>query len=282
MVIVLGLFAALAYGLSDFIGGMVTRRVPVWQVAFLAQITGTLLAAAAVPLFSNQLTLTTGLWGVVAGIASGAANVAIYAGLGGGRMGVVAPLSGVGAAVIPVLAGVIGGERPSGTAWLGVGLALPAIWLVASGASLPVPSGGTLRGKHADVALGLLAGLGFGGQFAALGQIPMSAGVAPVAISQLTSVFVIAGGAALAGASVIPRAKGAAGGVIAGALAGVATLTFQLAAQSGELTVAGVLAALYPAVTVLLAWLVLRERIRVVQAFGLLLAATAVTLVSLG
>ncbi len=281
MVIVLGLFAALAYGLSDFIGGLVTRRVPVWQVAFLAQITGTLLALAAVPLFSNDLTVTTVLWGVVAGICSGAANVAIYAGLGGGRMGVVAPVSGVGAAVIPVLAGVLGGERPSSTAWLGVGLALPAIWLVASGASLPVPSE-TLRGKHADVALGLLAGLGFGGQFAALGQIPTSAGVAPVAISQLTSVFVIAGGAALAGASVIPRARGAAGGVIAGALAGVATLTFQLAAQSGDLTVAGVLAALYPAVTVLLAWLVLRERIRVVQAFGLVLAAAAVTLVSLG
>lgn len=281
MVIVLGLFAALAYGLSDFIGGMVTRRVPVWQVAFLAQITATLLAAAAVPLFANRLTVASVGWGVVAGIASGAANVAIYAGLGGGRMGVVAPLSGIGAAVVPVLAGVLGGERPSGAAWIGVALALPAIWLVASGASSLAP-GESLRGKHADVALGLLAGLGFGGQFAALGQIPMSAGVAPVAISQLTSVVVIAGWAALAGASVVPRARGAAGGVIAGALAGVATLTFLLAAQAGELTVAGVLAALYPAVTVLLAWLVLRERIRAVQAFGLLLAASAVTLVSVG
>lgn len=281
MVIVLGLFSALAYGLSDFIGGLVTRRVAVWQVAFLAQITATVLAAAAVPLFANRLTVATVGWGVVAGIASGAANVAIYAGLGGGRMGVVAPLSGVGAAVVPVLAGVVGGERPGGAAWLGVALALPAIWLVASGAPSAAPAEHH-RGRHADVALGLLAGLGFGGQFAALGQIPMSAGVAPVAISQLTSVVVIAGWAALAGSSVVPRARAAAGGVVAGALAGVATLTFQLAAQAGELTVAGLLAALYPAVTVLLAWLVLQERIRTLQAFGLLLAASAVTLVSVG
>jgi drug/metabolite transporter (DMT)-like permease len=281
VVIVLGLFAAVAYGLSDFIGGMVTRRVPVWQVAFLAQITATLLAAAAVPLFTNRLTVASVGWGVVAGVAAGAANVAIYAGLGGGRMGVVAPLSGIGAAVVPVLAGVVGGERPGGAAWLGVVLALPAIWLVASGASPPIPAEHH-RGRHADVALGLLAGLGFGGQFAALGQVPLSAGVAPVAISQLTSVVVIAVWAALAGASVVPRARGVAGGVVAGALAGVATLTFQLAAQAGELTVAGVLAALYPAVTVVLAWLVLQERIRGVQAFGLLLAASAITLVSVG
>jgi drug/metabolite transporter (DMT)-like permease len=280
VVIVLGLFAALAYGLSDFIGGMVTRRVPVWQVAFVAQVTATLLAVAAVPLFANRLSVAAVGWGVLAGIASGAANVAIYAGLAGGRMGVVAPLSGIGAAVVPVLAGVVGGERPGGMAWLGVLLALPAIWLVASGAS-PRPAE-TGRGRHADVALGLLAGLGFGTQFAALGQVPMTAGIAPVAISQLTSVVVIAGWAALAGASVVPRSRGAAGGVVAGALAGVATLTFQLAAQAGELTVAGVLAALYPAATVLLAWLVLQERIRGVQAFGLLLAACAVTLVSVG
>ena len=281
MVIVLGLFAALAYGLSDFIGGMVTRRVPVWQVAFLAQLTATILAVAAIPLFANRLTAATVAWGVLAGIASGAANVAIYAGLAGGRMGVVAPLSGIGAAVVPVLAGVVGGERPGNAAWVGVALALPAIWLVAAGASPTAPHD-RHRGRHADVALGVLAGLGFGGQFAALGQIPESSGVAPVAISQATSVILIAGWAALAGASVVPRAKGAAGGVVAGALAGVATLTFQLAAQAGELTVAGVLAALYPAVTVVLAWLVLQERIRVVQAFGLLLAASAVTLVSVG
>jgi drug/metabolite transporter (DMT)-like permease len=281
VVIVLGLFAALAYGLSDFIGGLVTRRVPVWQVALLAQITATLLAAAAVPLFSNRLTVTSVAWGVVAGIAAGAANVAIYAGLGGGRMGVVAPLSGIGAAVVPVLAGVLGGERPSSLAWMGVVLALPAIWLVAAGASTPAPTTGH-RGRHADVALGLLAGLGFGGQFAALGQIPVSAGVAPVAISGLTSVVVIAAAATLAGASVVPRARGAAGGAVAGALAGVATLTFLLAAQAGELTVAGVLTALYPAITVLLAWLVLGERIRPVQGFGLLLAAAAVVLVSVG
>lgn len=276
MVLFLSLCSAVAYGISDFVGGVLTRRASVWAVAATSQATAAVLTIGATA--TNVGDPRTGgmLWGALAGIGSGAGNVFIYRGLAGGRMAVVAPLSAIASAGLPVLVGLITGERPGVLPALGVLTAWPAIWLVSGG-------GSGLRGAgRADLFNGLLAGLGFGVQFSALGQVPRQAGLTPLAVSQVVSVVAIVLGAVALSAPWLPRDRFSRLGAVAGLLAGIATVCFQLAVQEGLLTIAGVVASLYPAVTVLLAALVLRERIGRAQGIGLVLAATAVAAIASG
>jgi drug/metabolite transporter (DMT)-like permease len=276
MVVILSLCAALAYGLSDFVGGLLTRRASAWAVAATSQAAATLLAFGLLITSAGKPGSAALLWGVLAGIGSGVGNVCIFRGLAVGRMAVVAPVSALAAAALPALVGLATGERPGALPVLGVMTALPAIWLVSAGGS--EVSGA----KRADVFNGLLAGLGFGVQFSALGQVPEEAGVLPLAVSQAASVVFIVMGAIAMSAPWVPRDRFSRLGVVAGLLAGTATICFQLAAQSGMLTIAAVLTSLYPAVTVLLAAMVLRERIGKTQGIGLALAVTAVALIASG
>lgn len=279
VVVLLALGSAVAYGLSDFIGGILARRSRVWPVAVVAQLAATAGCSVAALLYTGEPTTPDWVWGAVAGVGSGIGAVFLYRGLASGRMSVVAPLSAVAAALLPVAAGLISGERPSLVTWLGVVCAFPAIWLVSRAAD---PAPGDDRAHHAGVADGLLAGLGFGALFAALGQVEDGGGLGPLALAQATSVVAIIALATGLRQPWFPRYRGEAAASIAGLLGALATSLFLLATQSGLLTVAAVLSSLYPASTVLLAALVLHERIRRSQGFGLLLAGTAVALVAAG
>jgi drug/metabolite transporter (DMT)-like permease len=274
--LILSLCSAVAYGLSDFTGGILTRRASAWAVAATSQAAATLLALWLWIATEGEPDATDLLWGALAGIGSGAGNVLIYRGLAIGRMTVVAPLSAIAAATLPVLVGLTSGERPGRLPIFGVVAALPAIWLVSGGSS------GLSGAKRVDLINGLLAGLGFGLQFSALGQVPEQAGLAPLAISQAVSVVTIVMGAQALSAPWIPRDRFSRLGVVAGLFAGIATICFQFAAQGGMLTIAAVVTSLYPAVTVLLAALVLRERVGQAQGVGLVLAAIAVALIASG
>jgi drug/metabolite transporter (DMT)-like permease len=276
VVLLLALGAALAYGVSDFVAGVAARRVSAWAVAAASQAVAAAVIVAAALLHPGAPGAADLAWGALAGLGNGAGNVLLYRGLGAGRMAVVAPLSAVATAGLPVLVGIAAGERPGTLPVAGVLLALPAIWLV----SLAGP--GLRAATRRDLADGLAAGVGFGVQFAALGQVAARGGLAPLAVSQLVSVISILAGAAVAGAPWVPRAGGRAGAAAAGLLAGIATVWFQLAAQRGFLSVASVLTALYPAVTVVLAAIVLGEAIGRAQGAGLALAATAVLLIAAG
>src|SRR5262249_25642897 len=131
--IVLALGSALAYGAADFIAGWLSRRSHFAWVGLLSQITaatGTVLVAAVV---GGRLSGTSLAWGTLSGVGGGPGTLALYRGLGRGRMNVVAPLSGVLAAGLPAVLGIALGERPSLTAMLGLVLALPAVWLTARG-----------------------------------------------------------------------------------------------------------------------------------------------------
>jgi drug/metabolite transporter (DMT)-like permease len=276
VVLLLSLCSAVAYGLSDFVGGMLTRRASVFAVAATSQATAAALATGLLATGTGAPRAGVLLWGVLAGAGSGAGNVFIYRGLAAGRMAVVAPLSAIAAAGLPVLAGLAAGERPGALPALGVLIALPAIWLVSGGGS------GLHGAGRADVVNGLLAGLGFGVQFSALGQVPADAGLLPLALSQWVSVAAIVLGATALSAPWWPRDRFGRLGAVAGLLAGIATIAFQLAAQRGLLTIAGVVTSLYPAFTVLLAATVLRERIERAQGIGLAVAAVAVALIAGG
>jgi uncharacterized membrane protein len=277
--VVLAVFGAVAYGVSDFIGGFASRRTTVWPVALLACFGAFLSAVVLAVVLPGDPRQQDVVWGLLAGLGSGAGTAFLYRGLAGGRMGVVAPVSGVGATVIPVLIGVLGGERPAVLVWCGIVAALPGIWLVSreeSGALAdPVPgSSGLLDG--------VLAGVGFGVLFAALGQIPASAGYWPFAANQLTSVLSVTAACLLLGGNPVPRSAIQWWGLVSGVLAAAAGLGFLLATHHGLLSVSAVLVSLYPAFTVLLAALVLRERIHRVQGAGLVLCGMAVVLVAAG
>jgi drug/metabolite transporter (DMT)-like permease len=279
MVVVLALASALLYGLSDFVGGLVSRRVSAWPAAVVGQLSSTVCTAAAAVFLSGDPTPVHLAWGALAGVGAGTGTAFLYRGLASGRMGVVAPVSAVGAAIVPVVVGALGGERPGALMWLGIVLAIPAIWLIST-----VPTDPAVQ-ERASLAEGLvdgvLAGVGFGGLFAALGQVPDSAGLWPLALAQACSVLAVIGLALALRKPWVPRGPGVVWAASTGPLGAGATLTFLLATHHGFLTLAGVLASFYPAATVLLAVAVLGERVHRSQGIGLALAAVTVTLVSL-
>ena len=277
MAIVLSLLAAMAYGLSDFVGGVFSKRVTPWAVAFV----GALAGGAAVAVFSffdggDPQRADYG-WAVLAGIGNGFGTAFLYRGLSSGRMGVVAPVSGVGAALVPVVVGLATGERPGLIVWAGMLVALPAIWLVASE---PAPTEVTI--PRSGLVDGVLAGLGFGALFATLAQIPEEAGFLPLAFNQLVAAVVVAIVATVLGAAWVPREPAAYAGVLSGTLGAVATGLFLLATQSGFLTISAVITSLYPAFTVILAFSVLREHVHRAQGVGLAMCAVAIALVAGG
>jgi drug/metabolite transporter (DMT)-like permease len=280
--VVLALFGAVSYGVSDFVGGLASRRTTVWPVAVLScagAFVCALVLAVVVPGHPHTSDI---VWGLLAGIGSGAGTAFLYRGLAGGRMGVVAPVSGVGATVLPVLIGVSGGDRPSVLAWLGILVALPGIWLVSKEDRGPAGDTAWAATGSSGLLDGVAAGIGFGMLFAALGQIPASAGYWPFAANQLTSVLAVTIACFALGGDPVPRVGEQWWGLASGVLAAAAGLGFLLATHHGLLSVSAVLTALYPAFTVLLAAVVLREHVHRVQAAGLALCAVTVVLVAAG
>lgn len=279
--LVLALGSAALYGLSDFLGGLVSRRASPWEVSIVTQIAAIVSIGGAALLVPAEPTMADVGWGALAGIGTGVGTAFLYRGLSSGRMGVVAPLSAVGAALLPVVVGVATGDRPPLLTWIGIACAVPAIWLVSTSTDAP-PGRGVARRIDAGVVDGVLAGLGFGLMFSALGQVPDAAGLGPLAAAEVTSVAAIVAIAMPLGQAWLPRDPYAWWGIVVGALAAGASIAFLLATQAGMLAVAAVLASLYPVVTVLLAATVLRERIHGPQAIGLVLAIVAIALVAIG
>jgi drug/metabolite transporter (DMT)-like permease len=276
MAVLLSLLAAASYGLADFCGGLASKRSSAWGVAFVALLTGSLLVVSAGVVLDGDPTWADVWWAVLAGVGNGFGTAFLYRGLGSGRMGVVAPVSGVGAALIPVVVGVLLGERPAVLVWLGILLALPAIWLVARE---PSGSGPPALGGAMD---GALAGMGFGLLFVALAQVSEDAGLLPLAVNQVVAAPVIVAVATLLGQPWRPAAAAVPLGTLAGMLGAAATIAFLLATREGYLSIASVVTSLYPAFTVILAATVLREHVHRAQAAGLLLCAVAVSLVAAG
>ncbi len=290
LTVLLGLAAGLGYGLADFVGGLASRRVHYAVVSVIGTATAVVITFAALLALPGTPTAQALTWGTIAGLGGGFGGLMLYRGLGIGRMGVVAPLSALGTAVIPVIVGVALGDRPSVPAWAGIALALPAIWLVStSGEALPAassdsPSAGR-GGLEAGVVEGLLAGLGFALLLIGLSLGGDGVGLWPVAASQGSALVVM--GAAMLGALRLPanrtlprREAGLA--VSAGLFGGVGAIAYLLATQAGLLSVVAVITSLYPASTVLLSAVVLHERIHGRQLGGLALAVAAVVLIVLG
>ena len=247
-----------AIALGSLGGVLGARRVQMTQmpqmVALFNGVGGG--AAALVALLDpGSPTATDHAWAVVAGLGNGVGTGFLYRGLASGRMGVVAPVSAVGAALVPLAVGLASGERPSSLIWLGVAAALPGIWWVSrpAGDELAADAGTGPAHSASGTLDGVLAGLGFGTLFAGLAQVPDSAGLLPLALNQVVAAAVVAGLAAAVGGDWLPRSRPVAWGALAGLLGALATGLFLVASHGGYLSVVAVIASLYPAFTVLLA-----------------------------
>lgn len=284
MGVALAVASALGYGMSDFVAGMLSRRAAAIAVAAFAQLFATLTVVAVAPFFPAQGGSAAALaWGAISGIGSGLGTAFLYRGLGAGRMSVVAPVSAVGAAVLPVFVGVGLGERPSLVAGGGIAVAVPAIWLVSRSDDADPQSGPVRRiPVAAGVIDGLIAGGGFALLFVALDQVPAGTGLWPVAAGHVVSIGAVACLALPGRVALRLPARGLGGSAIVGGLGAAGTVLYMYATRGQLLAVVAVLASLYPAITIALARTVLRERISAGQVAGLAGAALAVSLITLG
>jgi drug/metabolite transporter (DMT)-like permease len=275
--IFLAISSALAYGTADFVGGVGSRRHSSWQVVLIGQAAGALVLFAAGLALAGSPTAPDFAWAVLAGVGSATGSIFLFRGLARGRMGLVAPISAVGAAALPILVGVALGERPSWLVWVGFLAAFPGIWLVSREATPDRPAEN--RGALVD---GAVAGAGFGILFIALAQISEHAGLLPLAANQLT-------GASLTLVVAIglkqdwrPQRTVVGWGTASGVLGALGTFAFMLATGSTSLGIAAVLASLYPAVTVMLAATILGERIVGGQRAGIGICTIAIAALALG
>lgn len=283
MATLLGLVAALTYGSADFVGGLASKRSSAGSVVVVSQLAGGVVLAAALLLLPPATLSARALWfGAAAGVTGGAGVLLLYRALAVGRMSVVAPVTAVEAATVPVAVGLLLGERPAALAVVGVVVALVAIVLVSS---VPQAAGDADRSATAPPgrpglvdALG--AGLAFGLFFVVFDQIPAAAGLWPLVVGRVVSMALVAALTLLTGQSLRPRVGTVRLIVGAGVLDMVANVLYLLATQRGLLSVVAVLVSLYPASTVVLARIVLRERLARPQIAGLGAAAAGVALIA--
>lgn len=275
--IVFALASALSYGTSDFAAGLASRKFDARPVTGAAQILGVLTALVAVLLFPGQGPTAAALeWGALSGVGSALGTLSLYQGLSIARMSVVATVAAVVTAVVPAIVGVALGNHLSLGTGVGIVVAIPAIGMVSY-----QPEARGSKNARAGMLYGLLAGLGFALLFITLDRAGTHSGAWPLLPGQIVSVVGVAP-FAYRGLRAAGRPSRAAVGLTlgAGVLSATSNLLFLAATGHGELAVVAVLAALYPAVTVLLARVVLSEHWTRLQGAGFLVAAAAVVLVT--
>jgi drug/metabolite transporter (DMT)-like permease len=277
MTALLAVASALLVGGADFIGGFLSRAIDAARVAAVAQLVGLALAVTAALLVdAERVTRSDGAWAVGSGVAVGLGLVCFYRAMSRGLISVVAPVTAVTGALVPVVYAVGGGERPGDAAAAGIALAIAAIALVSLGSAGVAEA---TAGRRA-LPLAFAAGILFGLFYVCFSRIDEDAGLWPVAISRVASASVLVVLAlVLTGGLGVGRRAGPWVAAI-GLLEVGAAVTLLLALQRGPVSVASVLASLYPVTTTFLAALLLRERLRGLQLAGVALALVAVVLIS--
>jgi drug/metabolite transporter (DMT)-like permease len=271
--VLLGVASAASWGAGDFTGGLASKRSPVLGVLVLGQATGVALIAAMAVLLAEGRPAVTGLaWGAAAGAAGTVGLGALYRALAVGRMAIAAPVSAVLAAAIPVVWGAATEGVPPASKLAGFALALAGIWLIARAG----PADGDRRG----LPLALLAGCGFGGFLVLMDRGAEGGTFWPLAAARATAMALAFLAALARGRPWIPAPSAVPLIALSGALDAGGNAFFVLATQAGRLDVAAVLSSMYPASTVLLAALLLRERVSRPQGAGIAAVLGAIALIA--
>jgi drug/metabolite transporter (DMT)-like permease len=284
--ILLALTSAVLYGAADFLGGFASKRASTLTVLVVSQVVSVATVLIALCVFPRATLRPIDLvWGAGAGLIGSAGLALFYRGLAVGTMSVFAPITGVAAIAVPVIAGLLEGERPRAMPVLGIVLAALAVACV-SIAVVPRTADGRISFRAAiprrEILTALAAGVAFGCFYVAIKNASLSAGLWPLLAARSTSVIAFAALGLATGRAV--RASRAVLPIIAwtGFVDMLANICFLLALDRGMLSVVGTLVSLYPVTTVVLARIVLRERLGPVQGLGLGVATVAVGLMSLG
>jgi uncharacterized membrane protein len=281
MPVALASTSAVAYGISDYLGGVASRRARVLRVVSVSYPLSIVLVGVAA-LVAGGAPTGVGLgWGLASGLASGVAVWSFYLALSRGPMSVISPITAVLAAAVPLAFGLAAGERPAPAAGAGMALALVATVLV----SMESRDGSSaLHGRLTRrlLVLTLFSGLAFAAFFVLLAQVPPGQGLWPVAASRIGATVMLLVAAVAARESFRFSRRLIAIGVVIAVFDAVANGAFYFASQAGMLSLVSVIAALYPAFTVALAIAHGGERMRAVQMVGLVLAGVAISLLALG
>lgn len=300
---IVGLAGALVYGAADFLGGLAARRTSAVRVTAVAAFTGLLALLAAVPLVGGEWSAPAVFYGALSGVSGALAISLLYACLAIGPMSILSPLTAVMSAIVPLTWGLLGGERLSGVGYGALALALVAVVLVGF-----VPEKGAVRPSVRGIVMATTSGAMIGVFLILIDQTPEESGLVPLLLNRVVNgaiMLTIVGGIAIAAARARRRedagvAVGAAAdsagadGVAVGAATGwvrfaiacglldaAANALLLVGIRIGDLAVISVLTAMYPAGTILLAAVVLRERVAPVQLAGLALALVSAGLLAL-
>lgn len=265
----------MTWGTGDFGGGLLARRAPLFGVVLASQLVGTVVALALAVVRGESPPSGADIgWSVAGGLAGGIGISALYQGLAVGRMGIVAPITGVVAALIPVTAGIAFEGLPPPLVLVGIGLAFVAVVLVSRVSDD--------RAGPSGVGLALVAGVAIGLLGVAIAQLSDGHVFGPLTVLRATEAILV-GAIVIAGRRAWrPERRWWP------ALAGVGIMdmagngAFILAVQAGSLAVAAVLSSLYPVTTVVLATIVLRERVTRSHAVGIALAIAAIACIAGG
>lgn len=286
MAVLLAAISAITFGVGDFLGGLSARRMAAATTALVTQVVGLAVVVVAAVAVGGSPSGGDLLWGVAAGVVGPTALMVFYWSLGAGQMSVVAPVSAVTSALVPLLYGLLDGERPGALALGGALLALPAIVLISREPGDPrgaderddPPRGSTPLKVLAGAAA---SGIGFGTFFVLLSRSADDSGLWPLTSARLVAVPVVAV-VVLAGGRTAADRVGVAMAAGAGAFDIGANTAFLLASRQGLLTLVGVIGSMYPASTVVLARVLLNERLARHQLMGLGLALIALVAVTAG
>ena len=300
--VLFALLAALSYGASDYAGGLAAREASVLQLTILAEAASLTVVLLVVPWMSSQ-TPTAGsvIWGAAAGISGVVGALSLYMGFRNEAFNVASSLSAVGSAVFAVLAGLLFGERPGQLSILGIGLAVLAIIAVSASSSERArnprdhrdrggerigdgrTAGNQATGRHAaGVIWGLVAGAGFAGLFIGLNRAGSSRDFWPLVSAQLAALVAATSVAAWTRTLRRPSGRTCWLAVLTGVTGAVGVICYFLASHAGLLAVVAVITSLYPAATIVLARVLLGERLTPIRIAGLCLAGASVGLVAVG
>lgn len=278
MAILLALSSALVYGVADWCGGRASRFHPSAVVTLVGQVVSLVLIVIAVAVIGTPVpSLATFVWGLGAGAAGAIGLACLYYAFANGAMTVVAPISAVVGAGLPVVVGLATGERPRTIAYIGIAVAIVGVALV-SGAigrhDRPTP--------RRIIGYALVAGIGFGVLFVALDRTDSHSGLWPLVAARSSSVPLLIAIVLLTRSRLGSERRPLRLAFVAGGLDMAANVLYFEAVRGGLLSVVAVISSLYPASTVMLAFLFDRERVNRWQAVGMGAAVAALVMVTLG
>lgn len=282
MTILTALLASVLFGVGDFFGGSASRKAPVAGVLLASSVVGLPPLAALAVLGPGSVSAGAMVWGALAGVGGGLGVLLLFRGLAESAMSVVAPLTAVMSAVVPVLVGVATGERPPAAAYGGMVLALLAVGLISRGERHGAGGTDVAPATKAGALLALLAGTFFGLYFVLLKHAPADSGVWPVLAGRGSALAIFVAIAVRTSGVRFPRGRAAGLALLSGLFDTVANVLYLAAVRGGLLSLIAVIVALYPASTVLLARVVFAERLARAQLLGLACAAAGVAVMAAG